>query len=52
MIDQITIDKIFEAARIEEVVEDYVHLKRAGASFKACCPFHSERTPSFVVTPS
>ncbi len=52
MIDRETIDRIYAAADIVEVVGDYVTLKRAGTSFKACCPFHNEKTPSFVVTPS
>ncbi len=52
MIDRQTIERINAAANIVEVVGDFVSLKRAGASFKACCPFHNERTPSFVVTPS
>ncbi len=46
------IDQIRENAHIEEVVGDFVTLKKQGSSFKACCPFHQEKTPSFVVTPS
>ncbi|WP_338762693.1 DNA primase [Bernardetia sp. ABR2-2B] len=46
------IDEIRDNAHIEEVVGDFVTLKKQGASFKACCPFHQEKTPSFVVTPS
>ncbi len=46
------IDQIRENAHIEEVVGDFVTLKKNGSSFKACCPFHQEKTPSFVVTPS
>ena len=38
--------------RIEEVVGDFVALKRAGANYKGCCPFHDEKTPSFVVSPA
>ena len=49
MIDQATIDKIFDAAHIEEVVGDYVTLKKRGATFMACCPFHNEKTPSFKI---
>ena len=52
MIPQETIDKIMEATHIEEVVGDFVALKRAGANFKGCCPFHDEKTPSFVVSPA
>ena len=52
MIPQETVDQILDAARIEEVVGDFVTLKRRGASFVACCPFHNEKTPSFYVTPS
>ncbi|MDR3297655.1 MAG: DNA primase [Prevotellaceae bacterium] len=52
MISQATIDKIMDAARIDEVVSDYVALKRRGANYVACCPFHDERTPSFSVSPS
>lgn len=52
MIPQDTVNLIVDTARIEEVVSDYVTLKRRGASFVACCPFHNEKTPSFYVTPS
>lgn len=52
MIPQETVDRILDLANIEEVVGDFVTLKRAGSSYKACCPFHNEKTPSFVVTPS
>jgi DNA primase len=45
------IDKIFEAVRIEEVVGDYVSLKKRGVNLIGCCPFHSEKTPSFYVSP-
>ena len=40
------------AANIVEVISDYITLKRKGANFQACCPFHNEKTPSFVVSPS
>lgn len=46
-----TIDEIRELA-IEQVISKYVDLKRSGASYKACCPIHGEKTPSFVVTPA
>ena len=52
MIPQETIDKIFEAVRIEEVVGDFVDLKKAGVNYKGRCPFHDEKTPSFVVSPT
>lgn len=52
MIAQDTINKIQDAIRIEEVIGDFVSLTRRGASYMACCPFHNEKTPSFVVTPS
>ena len=52
MIPKETIDLILDTARIEEVVGDYVTLKRQGGSLWACCPFHNEKTPSFHVVPS
>ena len=52
MIDQQTIDRIFAAADIVEIVNDYVTLKRKGVNYEACCPFHNEKTPSFKVSPS
>ena len=52
MIPQETVDLILSTARIEEVIGDFVTLKRRGSSYVACCPFHNERTPSFHVTPS
>ena len=52
MIPQQTVDQILDTARIEEVVGDFVTLKRRGSSYVACCPFHNEKTPSFHVTPS
>lgn len=52
MIDRATIDRIFSAADIVEVVSDYVTLKRKGVNYTACCPFHSEKTPSFIVSPA
>lgn len=52
MIPQQTVDQILDTARIDEVVGDFVTLKRRGASLVACCPFHNEKTPSFYVTPS
>ncbi len=52
MIDRLTIEKIRDAARIEDVVGDFVTLKRAGANLKGLCPFHDDRTPSFFVSPA
>lgn len=52
MIDQITIDKIIEAARIEDVVGEFVTLKKRGVNLVGLCPFHTDKTPSFYVSPS
>jgi len=52
LIPKETVDQILDTARIEEVVGDFVTLKRRGSSYVACCPFHNEKTPSFHVTPS
>ncbi len=52
MIDKTTVDQILEAARVEEVVEDFVNLKRRGVNMIGRCPFHDEKTPSFTVSPS
>ena len=51
MIPKEDIDKIFEAARVEEVVGDYVTLKKRGVNLIGLCPFHDEKTPSFYVSP-
>ena len=50
-IPQSFIDDLVSATDIVEVIEHYVALKRAGKEFKACCPFHEEKTPSFTVVP-
>lgn len=52
MIDRETIDRIYAAADIVDIISDYVTLKRKGVNYQACCPFHQEKTPSFVVSPS
>ncbi len=52
MIRQNTIDQIFSAARIEDVVGDVVKLRKSGAGLVGLCPFHNEKTPSFSVSPS
>ncbi len=51
MITKETIDKVFESARVEEVIGDFVQLKRAGSNFKGLSPFSDERSPSFMVSP-
>ena len=52
LIDRATVDRIYAAADIVEIIGDYVTLKRKGVNYQACCPFHNEKTPSFVVSPS
>ena len=52
MIPQETVNQILDAAQIVDVVGDFVTLKRRGANYVACCPFHNEKTPSFYVSPS
>lgn len=52
MISKATIDKIFSTIRVEEIIGEYVQLKRAGSNFKGLSPFHDEKTASFVVSPS
>lgn len=52
MIDQLTIDRIIDAAQIEDVVSEFVTLKRRGVNLVGLCPFHSDKTPSFYVSPS
>ncbi|MBR1961468.1 MAG: DNA primase [Alistipes sp.] len=52
MIDRDTVDRIYAAADIVEVINDYVTLKKRGVNYEACCPFHGEKTPSFKVSPS
>ena len=51
-IDRETVQRIIDTANIVEVVSDFVHLRRRGANYVGLCPFHSERTPSFSVSPS
>ena len=51
MISKSTIDTVFETARVEEVIGDFVQLKRAGSNFKGLSPFSDERSPSFMVSP-
>lgn len=52
MISQETIQRIMDATRIEEVIGEFVSLKKRGANHIGCCPFHNEKTPSFNVSPS
>lgn len=51
MISKETIDKVFETARVEEVIGDFVQLKKSGSNYKGLSPFSDERTPSFMVSP-
>lgn len=51
MISKTTIDQVYETARLEEVIGDFVQLKKAGSNFKGLSPFSDERTPSFMVSP-
>lgn len=51
MISKSTIDTVFEVTRVEEVIGDFVQLKRAGSNFKGLSPFTDERSPSFMVSP-
>jgi len=51
MIPQPVLDQIQDRCDIVELVQQYLPLRRAGRSFKSCCPFHTEKTPSFWVTP-
>lgn len=52
MIDRATVEKILDATEIVDVISDFVTLRRRGANYIACCPFHNEKTPSFSVSPS
>ena len=52
MISQTTIDNVFETARVEEVIGDFVVLKKSGSNFKGLSPFSDERSPSFMVSPA
>ena len=51
MITKTTIDQVYDTARVEEVIGDFVSLKKAGSNFKGLSPFSQERTPSFMVSP-
>ena len=52
MISKITIDKVYQSTKVEEVVGDFVNLKKAGSNFKGLSPFSNEKTPSFMVSPA
>ena len=52
MIAKETIDKIFEVVRIEEIIKDFMPIKKKGINYIGNCPFHNEKTPSFTVSPS
>ena len=52
MIHQDIINSILAASKIEEVISDYVNIKKRGVNYVGCCPFHNEKTPSFVVSPA
>ncbi|MFT5750493.1 MAG: DNA primase [Ancylomarina sp.] len=52
MIDQSTVQRIFDTAQIDEVVSDFVTLRKRGVNFLGLCPFHNEKTPSFTVSPA
>ena len=52
MIDRATVDKIMEATNIVDVVSEFVNLRKAGVNYKGLCPFHDDKTPSFMVSPA
>jgi DNA primase len=52
MIKQDSIQRVLDTARVEEVLSDYIHMKKRGANYMANCPFHDEKTPSFVISPA
>jgi DNA primase len=52
MIDQNTINRIFDTADIVEVISEFVQLKKSGTNYKGLSPFSNEKTPSFMVSPS
>ena len=52
MIDRATVDKIMDATNIVDVVGEFVNLRKAGVNYKGLCPFHDDKTPSFMVSPA
>lgn len=52
MISRTTIDNVFQTAQVEEVIGEFVHLKKAGSNYKGLSPFSDEKTPSFMVSPA
>jgi DNA primase len=52
MIDRATVDKIIDAARIVDVVGEFVTLRKSGVNYKGLCPFHDDKNPSFMVSPA
>ena len=52
MITKESIDKVYDAIRVEEVIGDFIQLKRSGSGYKGLSPFTNERTPSFSVSPA
>ena len=52
MIDQPTIDRILDAANIVDVVSEFVTLRKRGINYVGLCPFHTDKTPSFYVSPA
>jgi len=52
MIHPDTVELIIDRAQVDEVIGDYISLKKSGSNYKGCCPFHDEKTPSFMVSPS
>ena len=51
MIAEKTVQEILDTARVEDIIEEFVHLKRRGTNLIGLCPFHNEKTPSFTVSP-
>ncbi|MFQ9996912.1 MAG: CHC2 zinc finger domain-containing protein, partial [Hoylesella buccalis] len=52
MIDRATVERIKDTANIVDVVSEFVTLRKSGANYKGLCPFHNEKTPSFIVSPA